>query len=506
MRTLFLFLVLCTTTPLPAQQGFLQSYDLGEAGLGFHNMLLKEDTLMVCGTVCVQEFQQWGLVFLKMDTSGNILEQQMHFDALGDSYSFEQNYEMISTTDGGYALVGQMVSRNFPVLIKLDQDGELEFIQEYPDTTVYNIRHWSIVEVPNGYITNGVKQQINDGLWDAFIMRTDIAGNKQWEISYGDQGRRDRLQGINKIANNEYLLTGSTFNTTGDVEDVSDLWTIPKAVKIDTLGNIIWQWQGPIDYAGGPNPSFRSLHPTLDGNWVNEGSISTIIDNEIFFQGEIVKRDTNFNVIWNTSFGLPTSYRNNLIDISASPDGGWVAAGQYVETGDDIPFGGYRAAMIAKVNADGDSLWSRLDTLFDHTQIASTPYLSGVVVLPSGSVIACGHVNKTYPGPGKSYGWLIKVDKDGCMEPGCNDIVNSTNLTPLLENFMAYPNPVADNLTITGSGMYDLQIIGLNGEVLVTKKNLFESVDINMKDYPSGSYYLRIKKGNAYLMRKILKI
>ena len=186
-----------------AQSGFLQSYDLGEAGLTFHNMLLVEDTLILCGKIGVEQQQQWGLLFVKMDTFGNVLDHQIHFDDLGDNYSFEQGYQMIKTTDRGYALVGQMFSRQFPVLIKLDESGDLEWVQEYPDETVFNIRHWNVIETQHGFISVGVKQQMDDGYWDAFIMGTDNQGNKKWEVSYGEYGVWDQLRGINEINGNE---------------------------------------------------------------------------------------------------------------------------------------------------------------------------------------------------------------------------------------------------------------------------------------------------------------
>lgn len=490
-----------------AQSGFLQSYDLGEAGLTFHNMLLVEDTLILCGKIGVEQQQQWGLLFVKMDTFGNVLDHQIHFDDLGDNYSFEQGYQMIKTTDRGYALVGQMFSRQFPVLIKLDESGDLEWVQEYPDETVFNIRHWNVIETQHGFISVGVKQQMDDGYWDAFIMGTDNQGNKKWEVSYGEYGVWDQLRGINEINGNEFLVTGSTAISSSQVTDKADLWATAKAMKIDTLGNMTWEWEGEQTYAGADTSStFMYLFPTSDGNWVNESSISTVLaPDEQAFQGVIAKRDTNFNVIWQTTFGQPTSNLNNFVNIAPCPDGGWVAVGQYVNAVEEDPLGGFRAAMIAKVNIDGDSLWSRLDTLFDHTMIASRPYLSGVVVLPSGSIFACGRVDKTFPSPSKSYGWLIKVDKDGCMEPGCNPMVNSTSLLPILEGFKVYPNPVVDQFTVTGIGRYNIDLINTNGQLLERYEDQFELTEMNISQYTSGVYFLRIRKGSTWLTKKIIK-
>ncbi len=159
---LIIFVFLLFSFGIKAQDGFIQAYDLDQVGMTFHNMLLVEDTLIVCGKIKTDENFQWGVFFAKFDTLGNILDHKIHFDSLGDNFSFEQGYEMIQTSDGGYALVGQMFNRQFPVLIKLNNIGNLEFAKEYPDTTVFDIRHWNLIEIENGYLSIGVKQQKDD--------------------------------------------------------------------------------------------------------------------------------------------------------------------------------------------------------------------------------------------------------------------------------------------------------------------------------------------------------
>jgi len=174
------------------QEGFIRAYSLGHTGMTFHNMLLVEDTLVIVGEALKEDNTQWGVLFCKMDTSGNILDYKVHYDTLGDSYVFDQGYQIIRTSDKGYAFVGMNFSDGYtPMLFKLDQKGEMVFAKEYPDTTTFTKRHWNLVEFDRGYITTGVKQQADDYKWDAFIMRVDEEGDKVWEISYGENGVYD---------------------------------------------------------------------------------------------------------------------------------------------------------------------------------------------------------------------------------------------------------------------------------------------------------------------------
>jgi len=491
-----------------AQEGFIKAYDFNDTGMTFHNMLLVEDTLVVYGEILNVERTQWGAFFCKMDTLGNMLDYKTHYHHdNSDSYIFEQGYEMIKTTDGGYAIVGQLFFANHPILIKLDVNGDLEFVEEYPDSTVLNMRHWHIVEFERGYISMGVKQQADDYMWDAFIMRTDKNGEKIWEIGYGENNLWDALNGLNKINENEFLLTGVTGITSLDVDDIADMWVQPKAIKIDSLSNIFWEWEDDIHYSEGSAPTFGQLFPTSDGNWVNEGYYTTNLSQELnAFQGEIIKRDSDFNVIWATRFGEPTHRYNNFIDLTSTPDGGWVAAGQYVEfppiySGLAATLGGW----LAKVNADGDSLWSRTDTVFYHPVEGSINYLSGVVSLPSGSIIACGHLNRYAPEPAKSFGWMIKVDKHGCIEPGCHPTLTGMNLTPLLEAFEVFPNPAADNIRVSGLGNFDVSLYGVHGALLLHQPDNYEFADLDLRDLSTGVYFLQIQKNRQMITKKIIK-
>lgn len=504
-----LFLILIIVLPsLRAQSGFVQAYDLNETGQTFHNMLLVEDTIVICGKLLKEDYSQWGLFFCKMDTLGNVLDYKVHYDSLGDAYIFEEGYEMIKTSDGGYALVGQLFVRNYSILIKLDVNGELEFVREYPDDTVLNMQHWNIVEFEHGYISTGVKQQADDYKWDAFIMRTDKQGNKVWEISYGDYDLWDSFRGLKKITENEFLLTGGTGIGSTSVPTLFDTWKISKSIVIDSLGNILSEWEGELEYANCSRSSPTHLFADGQGNWVHEGGFIKIQNNfTSLSQGEIVKRNDNFDIIWSTRFGLPTSNRNNFIDLAQSPDGGWIAAGQYLEEIPSIPGHGSQGGWLAKVSAEGDSLWSRIDTIYSNNlETDAAHFLSGVVVLPSGSIIACGHISRFLPEPSKSLGWIIKVDKNGCMETDCNPLVDAINLTPLIKQIEIFPNPTSDYINIAAFAAFDWKLTDNNGKIIYEGNSITKSKIISLEDLKSGVYFLNLKIGNRNLTKKIIKV
>lgn len=488
-----------------AQGGFIRAYDFDEKGATFHNILLENDTLTIAGRILLNNENQWGLLFVQLDTSGNVLNYHTFFDENGDSYVFEQGYGLIKTIDEGYALVGQLSFRNNPVLFKLDRNAELEFVKEYIDDDALNFRHWGITEIAGGFISIGVEQSVDDFKHDAFILRTDSTGNEIWKVNYGDIGIWDSFRGMVKLNNEEILLTGQSNNTSVDVNSVEDLYSIPRAVIIDTAGSIIWEWEGELDYSGGSSNTFGQLLPVDEENWINEGSFSTVInEDQIAFQGEIVKRDSNFDVIWSTRFGSPTSFRNNFIDITKTSDGGWVACGQFYDIEAESSIG-FLGGWLAKVNSDGDSLWSRVDTMFWSTVSGSTNYLSGVVALPTGSIIVCGHIDKFDPDPAKSYGWLVKVDSDGCLAPGCNPMTNNTDWLGELTPITVFPNPCTDFIKLEGIDDATIRIMNAQGQYLFTEKvQGFGMIDV--RELSPGTYFAHIEQDGFLLTKKFVKL
>jgi len=489
---------------LKAQEGFIQTYDLDHLGMTFHNVqLIENDTLIVCGSVKPEVGDSWGVLFMKMDTLGNIYDYKMHFDSLGDSYTFGQNYSVVKTTDNGYILTGQLFYKQYPFLIKLDINGELEFVQEYPDDNVFAIRQTDIIELEDGYIAIGRKQQKTDHKWDAYIMKTDLKGNKIREVKYGSYNVKDIFTSINKINEKELLLTSLTTTSNSNLNTLDDKWYRNGLITIDTSGYIIKEIHGDKEYY---HPyyefdSYTNLTKTTDNRWISIEAKIIYEDLEYWTQQpQIVKRGKNFNIIWRATFEESTYPANYLTDIELTPDGGYVAVGNYHNA--DLSMV-YTKNYITKINSEGDKQWSRIDVIpvINH----GNHYSGSIVVLESGSIIICGKADRYDPLPSKSLGYIIKVDKNGCIIPECNPTVSGTNIASLVDGFEIYPNPPSDFIQVKGEGEFNLEITNLEGQTILIKEDNNTTSQLNIEHYPAGIYFLKIKKGNQILTKKIVK-
>lgn len=505
---LFIFFSISITV---AQGGFIKSYDFyEEKGFGFHHLLLKEDTLITVGTFSNPDAPQWGLFFGKLDTLGNILEYKTHFDSIGYNYVFTDGAKMIATSDGGYALIGANFDLAHLMLFKLDVNGEKEFFRSYPDETTFQDWHRDIVEFEHGYIYVGAKQQMDDGLNDAFAMRLDREGNVVWEIAYGETDLSESIGSIVRKNDNEFLLFGGQGITTYTVNPNPNAAGVNFEMTIDSLGNILSIVETEeFLMTEGLGKMFRGMQFDEEGNSVSLSRVSHVEEvlgePTLLAQPALIGWDEDYNIEWFTTFrdASNTAGANRFNALTATPDGGWAAVGSYSEITDWAAYEGYRAGLIAKVSSEGDSLWCRTDTLFSPAY-GSRPKLESVIALPSGSIVACGQVDRYNPEPAKSLGWLIKVDKYGCLEPGCNPISSLVMTSPIID-FSISPNPTEGPLRIEGEGKFDVTVFDLAGRKYREADDLREQGELNIADLPSGLYFVEIKQGAHSLIKKIVK-
>lgn len=193
---------------IQAQPGFSQWHDFG-SGAKFYNVLLKEDTLIIAGANLDTDANQWGALFVKMDTLGNIIDSKLHIDSLGGQYAFRDGYPLISTSDGGYLIAGDVLDRSSDFIMKLDANGNQLFFKEFPyPSNVFFGLFSKIIEFNDGFLIAGFRQ-LENFKNDWYLMKTDLEGNVEWEKYYGvvtlDEGLRNFVQ----IDSDQFVLTGS---------------------------------------------------------------------------------------------------------------------------------------------------------------------------------------------------------------------------------------------------------------------------------------------------------
>lgn len=152
------------------------------------------------------------LVFFKIDSHGDILWTQT-FTSLNASYAFRA---IIQTTDGSYTLAGGY--NNDFSLVKISATGTLQWTKTYGG--VNDDEAYSLVQTSDGNtVVAGSSSSYGAGGLDAFLIKTDEAGNLLWAKSYGGFGSAMYKQYISFTGQTKYL----TVNSTGALDDQANI-------------------------------------------------------------------------------------------------------------------------------------------------------------------------------------------------------------------------------------------------------------------------------------------
>lgn len=188
----------------------------------------------------------------------------------------------IETKDGNIIIIGRTNSTDFGLelkgsndllLLNLNSKGEMIWKKNYGGTKSDIGK--DIVELDDGSFILGGDTFSNDGdvskitgNSDYWLIKIDSKGEVIWERTYG----RELYETLNKIRvykNNEIVLLGSSNSRdsvvinarNGFFTDKEHLWL----VKVDSLGNLIWDYQYE-----------RAIDNASDFVFLNNGSILTV--------------------------------------------------------------------------------------------------------------------------------------------------------------------------------------------------------------------------------------
>lgn len=256
---------------------------------------------------------------LKLLSNGNILSYAATFSNDGDvpvNYGFLDVWLMIITPD-----------------------GEILQSEVYGNIGQNNV--FDIVETRDGGFFMASKAQEAEGMvqgdfhgWtDVWVVKLDSNLNILWQKLYGGSQLDYGFRGVLEL-NDGYLFLAKTNSNDFDVtgfhgvsgQDETDIW----AVRIDTIGNIIWQ----KCFGGYDWESSGTLHQTEDGGFVifgetqsNNGDVS----GNNSWQGNsdiwMVKINAEGELQWQECYG---GYGNERLSkgVIHKSDHNWIVAGR----------------------------------------------------------------------------------------------------------------------------------------------------------------------------------
>ena len=241
----------------------LWSYTLdnGEIDRAHSIVLLEDGSFIVAGEVDGDFTGGAGdALLMKMDSEGNVIWMQTYDIRYRDSFFHVEQLE-----DSGFILSGVTSFDEYAfagkiMLFRADSEGNQIWFEEYGWGYGAEVKQTE----GGGFAVCGRTSENSAGSEDAFLLKTDDAGNLLWFNTWGTIWTQ-LCFGMTKTADGGFVLTGTSYEP--EIFGCYALHTI----RADSEGYTIGEWM----YSAGTYDYGYDIMTTEDGNYVITGSTSS---------------------------------------------------------------------------------------------------------------------------------------------------------------------------------------------------------------------------------------
>jgi len=386
------------------------------------------------------------------------------------------------------------------VVTSVDTSGVIIWQNIYGDNVHDHIFYQIKNTADGGFILTGTASLSLD-YPKIFVLKIDQHGNEEW-LKYLGVGNYFR-QGIwiNEFQDcSGYIISGT--------EDAAYNNPCGVVYNIDTLGNLL-NWKKYQNWSVYDNQGAESAINCSSGGFLfgYEKNITAIGQNQYLVIPQLVRVNQNLDTLWTCDLLSEGNPDASTQVIKETSDGSYLVLGTMTRPEGLATGQGY----LTKVDNSGELLWQRIyryvefgdNLLFDLDQ------------MPNGGWLCTGWMNGM-PAFGDSIpdadAWLVSVDSEGCIEPGCQD-VNVEEIVVGLENTITvFPNPSQDLVKLAfafpegyiPNNKNEIVIIDMQGREVV-RENIFlfagsnNNIEIDISLLSSGMYTLHWLSDKSWL-------
>lgn len=283
---------------------------LGTTGhsIGHDLAIIPNEGLILAGAI-TDTLGYSDMYIAKVDFSGDLLWERTYGDALNDvAFSIQP------TADGGFIMSGYKeteVEGEELVLLKIDNNGAVQWQNQYGG--VMNERGYEVIVTSDGgYAVTGFTESFGNGMKDLFLIKTDFVGNEMWIQTYGNTNNQ---VGHSLVQNSQggFVITGKNEFSSYYPEDLYIMGTDANGVEI---------WSN--SYGGDARVQGLSISPVAEGGYVIAGSRSTFFG---FYPSDFYVFRINEEGIklWDRDY--TNDFPAVAHSITVTQDGGFIIAG-----------------------------------------------------------------------------------------------------------------------------------------------------------------------------------
>lgn len=326
----------------------------------------------------------------KTDTDGNELWNKTIFEYGAEVYSVQR------TADNGFVAAGEIIETGHfdrdAWLIKLDSNGSKQWSRTYGgeyDATASSVRQTG----DGGYIIAGYTEEYGQGIW---IIRTDPKGYEIWNRTL-TAPIYSRVTALQWTDDNGCIIAGTIGTYFADFNDAI-------LFKLDANGSEEWN----RTFGGRYDDRFFSVMQTMDGGYLAAG-MTELYGHDSW----LVKTDANGSEEWNSI--LYDGGGSEVMDVLGTGNGYVLAGRKFTSEGSEV--------LLIKTDLYGNKQWSKTFGGERDDEALS------VKQTKDGGYIIAGNT-KSY-GSGDNDAWLIKVSRepdgtDNAREESTNGTASST--------------------------------------------------------------------------------
>jgi hypothetical protein len=329
------------------------------------------------------------------------------------------------------------------------------------------------------------------------LQKLDLAGNKFWERRFFD-GFRRLIVRDHTVDTDDSTLFAHVGCIASCVNKESAYIT-----KIDSAGQFLWR----RDYGGSSRDEIvlPLITPLANERFAFSWTRDTVAPDlqisppAIFILNEF--GDKLDSIIFDGAI-------KTLMKIKTARNGDIIGAGYAWTTI------GYTGWMI-RVTPDAELVWERF--IQDHRLDPNADTdLTGLAETADGGIIAVGTLFgnlRALDGGSNGRTWVVKLDADGCLEPGCSSdtihlqkpVSSTTNLPEPSVRLRISPNPVVDQFMVGLEGVvglrYPLRYTVISNDGRMTRNGTLAGPDatVDVRDFPAGLHYFHLYDGEQVL-------
>jgi hypothetical protein len=378
-------------------------------------------------------------------------------------------------------------------LLFFNNQGDTLYSRWFGESKRFLIRGFERID--NHLFLLGTTTIIGDGK-KSYIVKTDLQGNLIWEkmLTQYTSGYCF-IAGIEK-SNGGYLVNGlfnEIFNVSGSA--------FGGIYKLSSSGNIEW-FKAVYDTARGAQ---KIRKDSIDNTYYFLGSKDTIVNvGDYPINAFISKIDSLGNFIWIKVFNEHPKIFKNIWQYRILKNGDLIFCGERLES----LGGNVHAGWICRTDKLGNILWENMYKLHEYGGVSSYNLLADIKEMPDGGFLATGTCKDTIT---KYQGiWLIRVDSNGCLIPGC--FPTAVQVYPTEDfHINVYPNPSQGNFTVEYSKPTTeklmLQVFDVSGRKIQVQHILKDSYkSLVSLQQPLGIYFLKLinEQGKPIFSQKIM--